>query len=117
MNAFLTLEGDIHFNKISNTESCSLMGTSKHTTFLWTIRGIYQDFLIGNAPAGAPNTENLLRLCPLEEIAGGRFQVASWMGGLQYLSEFDCDVALSSLTVDSCVAFSNVSLSFYPWMD
>ncbi|PWY71017.1 hypothetical protein BO70DRAFT_373789 [Aspergillus heteromorphus CBS 117.55] len=33
------------------------------------------------------------------------FQVASWMGGDQYLSELESDVALNLLTVDSYIAF------------
>ncbi len=33
------------------------------------------------------------------------YQVASWMGGDQYLEELQADKALNNLTVDSYIAF------------
>lgn len=33
------------------------------------------------------------------------YQVASWMGGDQYVEELQCDRALNSVTVDSYIAF------------
>ena len=65
---------------------------------------IYPGFSIGNPPASILNTGSLQRQCVLDK-GSWWFQVASWIGGDQYVDELASDVALNLLTVDSYVAF------------